>query len=988
MKKLFCMILLTLLLTSTLTLAFNIQTVKAGIIVVPYDYPTIQEAINAASPGDTIYVRKGTYGESIVVNKTVVLVGENKEDTIIQARDYPSVDVWESVVTIVQDKVSIANFTIRNGLYGIHLDGSSENSIYENNITDNRRGIYFDFSSNNTIYRNNIGDKFVWGPSSYGVYLDWSSNNNIYGNIFYHSSYCIYLYQSSGNSLFENIINSGYSGIHLDWSSNNHIYENNVTNGSYAIYFRSSSSNRVFKNNIINNDFGIYLDTSLNNGIFHNNIINNTYQVPFYTYGYANFWDDGYPSGGNHWSDYTGVDDLSGPYQNETGSDGIGDTPYIIDAKNRDRYPLMNPWTPPPTPDFSLTASPTSLIIQQSDLATSTITIASVNGFDQPVQLTVSGAPTGVTTTLSPEQVTPPPDGSTTSSLTVSVSPTATLGSHTLTLTGTSGTLIHSVNVSLEITAVPPIITFDLSPGWGTKELFVPIFYRFREEPSTFALGVHNRRDMWYLVEVYRRRPDQDWERIYPWDLPYLQPWGERTFSYTPQAGDEIKIAVWNDLNDEGLRNLWVLDFTTRTIFRVSISPQVTNPQEFKVKLATFYNEILTAVGYMRIGEWKKAALELGNILATSIKAREALVSVLKHVGIEVTTEVIKALLIPFRYIKNILSTGAWRLITNANKEPFTEEVIFTAKEKTPPAVPDVKVTKGLTIVQNEPYYVGQTITAQFTITNKGTAPITFNILTVGGRGPKGDADIRDFTFKTDITLNAGDSYNYHGELKLLDNGTYHFFIAYQTPDGKWETSVPAEAGATNTVDIFVNPIPEKWIAAELGSPAELRVSDSQGRIAGLTNGVEKIEIPHSTYYENIVVILAPADSYKYEVVGTSEGSYKLIILNGTAQKIATFNATDIPTTANAIHRYTVDWAALTRGEKGVTIQIDSDGDGMFELTFTSDSELTREEFMLQITPKEAFPLWIVGAVVAIIATVSAGVAVFWRKRKQHVAKG
>jgi len=48
-----------------------------------------------------------------------------------------------------------------------------------------------------------------------------------------------------------------------------------------------------------------------------------------------NAWDDGYPSGGNYWSDYTGVD---------ADGDGIGDTPYVIDENNTDRYPLMNPW--------------------------------------------------------------------------------------------------------------------------------------------------------------------------------------------------------------------------------------------------------------------------------------------------------------------------------------------------------------------------------------------------------------------------------------------------------------------------------------------------------------------------------------------------------------------------------------------------------------------------------------------------------------------
>jgi hypothetical protein len=56
---------------------------------------------------------------------------------------------------------------------------------------------------------------------------------------------------------------------------------------------------------------------------------------------YACIWDNGYPDGGNYWSDYTGTDVYSGAGQNMPGSDGIGDTPYVIDAHNRDNYPLM-----------------------------------------------------------------------------------------------------------------------------------------------------------------------------------------------------------------------------------------------------------------------------------------------------------------------------------------------------------------------------------------------------------------------------------------------------------------------------------------------------------------------------------------------------------------------------------------------------------------------------------------------------------------------
>jgi hypothetical protein len=58
----------------------------------------------------------------------------------------------------------------------------------------------------------------------------------------------------------------------------------------------------------------------------------------------ANSLDNRYPSGGNYWSDYNGTDLYGGPFQNVTGSDGKGDTPYSIDVNNVDHYPLMTPW--------------------------------------------------------------------------------------------------------------------------------------------------------------------------------------------------------------------------------------------------------------------------------------------------------------------------------------------------------------------------------------------------------------------------------------------------------------------------------------------------------------------------------------------------------------------------------------------------------------------------------------------------------------------
>lgn len=129
-------------------------------------------------------------------------------------------------------------------------------------------------------------------------------------------------------------------------------------------------------------------------------------------------------------------------------------------------------------------------------------------------------------------------------------------------------------------------------------------------------------------------------------------------------------------------------------------------------------------------------------------------------------------------------------------------------------------------------------------------------------------------------------------------------------------------------------PVPDLY-SATLCSPGELRVYDSQGRVTGLVNGEIREEIPNSTYDDdaNTVIIFSTANSYYWEVVGTSEGTYGIDISFVEDGETTTFVATDIPTTAGATHSYTIDWEALSEGEKGVTIEIDSDGDGEFEET-------------------------------------------------------
>jgi parallel beta-helix repeat protein len=143
-------------------------------------------------------------------------------------------------------------------------------------------------------------------------------------------------------------IRNGTNGIFIEDSDYNLISGNIVNDNLYGTHLfatcscNPTSGNIIRNNTIMNNRYGICLDVSTNNTIYHNNFINNTKHKYYYQYEfYSNVWDNGYPSGGNYWSNYTGIDFYSGRYINETGSDGIGDSPHIIDGNNQDNYPLM-----------------------------------------------------------------------------------------------------------------------------------------------------------------------------------------------------------------------------------------------------------------------------------------------------------------------------------------------------------------------------------------------------------------------------------------------------------------------------------------------------------------------------------------------------------------------------------------------------------------------------------------------------------------------
>ena len=175
--------------------------------------------------------------------------------------------------------------------------------------------------------------------------------------------------------------------------------------------------------------------------------------------------------------------------------------------------------------------------------------------------------------------------------------------------------------------------------------------------------------------------------------------------------------------------------------------------------------------------------------------------------------------------------------------------------------------------------------------------------------------------------------------------------LEVEPSEGKIELPVRVYTPAgTSNAKVFTCPV-SKIIDVILFSPGELRVYDSLERVTGLVNGEVKEEIPYSLCDGSSVVIVSPLDSYRYKVVGTDEGTYKLVVNFVENAETTSFSATDIPETTGAIHQYTIDWETLSQGGEGVTVQIDFDGDGTFELTITTNSTFTFVPAAIDIEP-------------------------------------
>jgi parallel beta-helix repeat protein len=225
-------------------------------------YVTIQDAIDNASSGDTVFVYSGTYYENVVVNKTISLIGENTENTIINA----SKD--GDVIHVNMDWVNVSGFTLVGSSYyigdaGIELNNVENCSIKSNNIINTNFGIYLYYSDENDLTCNGLS--FI----GTGIYLENSDNNEIIlNNASNETYYGIRLQYSNDNEITGNVASyNEYYGIYLRNSNQNYISNNNVSNNDDGINMYISNSNDLINNEVHNNDVGIFIRSSKRNNV-------------------------------------------------------------------------------------------------------------------------------------------------------------------------------------------------------------------------------------------------------------------------------------------------------------------------------------------------------------------------------------------------------------------------------------------------------------------------------------------------------------------------------------------------------------------------------------------------------------------------------------------------------------------------------------------------------------------------------------------------
>ena len=329
---------------------------------------SIANALEKATPGDTIRLAGGTYHENIIVDVPVTLTSGSgatirggyegnvvhitAPGTVLEglhiAEASPRLTKDMSCILIEADDVTIHGCTLTESLHGIyvkagnrveilgntiegrldlieadrgngiHLWNSSENQIIENEIFNVRDGIYFSFANSTTIERNHIHNV------RYGLHYMYSNDNSFYDNLFENNVAGAALMYSEdivfARNTFARCRGFRAYGILLQSMSRITARENLIVDNSRGIFMNNADSCVIESNDVVNNDLAIQLNGGCDGNLFvRNNFINNLSDLLLDVSDLETRWADA--GGGNYWSSYRGYD---------LDRDGIGDLPYPI----------------------------------------------------------------------------------------------------------------------------------------------------------------------------------------------------------------------------------------------------------------------------------------------------------------------------------------------------------------------------------------------------------------------------------------------------------------------------------------------------------------------------------------------------------------------------------------------------------------------------------------------------------------------------------
>ena len=230
------------------------------------EFKSIQEAVDKANPGDTIYVPPGIYYESVVIDKPLSLVGKDKETTIIDASKSTGMGKGYGI-NILEGDVTISGFTIQNTLHpnsGIWIEDRTKNIEIIDNIFQScsSYGISLSGSENILIAKNIFrGER--------GIHGSWSSDSaTVINNVFEDCG--VKFYESYNLVITDNIFKGEYGGSIVTFYSGNNVISGNE--GGYII-LEDTVDTKVFENKMIGRELGIVLQSGSSNCLISDNII-------------------------------------------------------------------------------------------------------------------------------------------------------------------------------------------------------------------------------------------------------------------------------------------------------------------------------------------------------------------------------------------------------------------------------------------------------------------------------------------------------------------------------------------------------------------------------------------------------------------------------------------------------------------------------------------------------------------------------------------